>query len=104
MAVQYDPQIITQHAETLYRRASGIVFTYGVLGFLVGAGILGALAAQHLGNSVTVLVGGLVSMFMGVSIGRSRAFVYQLQAQQALCQVAIELNTRRTAASSPVSD
>lgn len=102
MAVQYDPQVIAQHAEALYRRASRIVLTYGVVGFLVGAAVLGAVASQRSVGGVMVLVGGLVGALMGVSIGRSRAFVYQLQAQQALCQVAIELNTRRTTVS-PVS-
>ena len=97
MAVQYDPKIIAQHAEALYQRASRIVFTSGFWGFLMGAAALGAATAASSNTGAFALVGGLVGAVLGVSVGRGRAFVYQLQAQQALCQVEIEANTRRAA-------
>ncbi|WP_426752459.1 hypothetical protein [Myxococcus sp. Y35] len=98
MHVQYDPQIIHAHAAALYSRAARIVFTTGVLGFIVGAIAGSLLGATTEGRSgVFTLVGGLVGALIGVSIGRGRAFVLQLQAQSALCQVAIEANTRRAA-------
>jgi len=98
MAVQYDPKIIAQHAEALYRRASRIVFTHGFMGLIVGAVALGVASNQSSSSAVLTLVGALLGALLGISIGRGRAFVYQLQAQQALCQVEIELNTRRAAA------
>jgi hypothetical protein len=102
MTVQYDPKIISQHAAALYSRAARVVFSYGFLGFVVGA--IGAAAATSGKNGLLTLVGGLLGALLGVGIGRSRAFVYQLQAQQALCQVAIELNTRRAAAQTPAPE
>ncbi|MFY0582542.1 hypothetical protein ACN28S_57100 [Cystobacter fuscus] len=98
MAVQYDPKIIAQHAEALYRRASRIVFTSAIMGLIVGAGALGVASNKSPSNTVLTLVGALLGALIGISIGRGRAFVYQLQAQQALCQVEIESNTRRATA------
>ncbi|RKH53840.1 hypothetical protein D7X55_01605 [Corallococcus sp. AB049A] len=99
MAVQYDPSIITKHTQALYNRASGIIFAWGVIGFIGGA--IGASAMNAQG--AFVLVGGLVVALSGVMFGRARAFSLQLQAQVALCQVAIEANTRRATAAEPVT-
>ncbi|MCY1046866.1 hypothetical protein OV208_36515 [Corallococcus sp. bb12-1] len=93
MSVRYDPNIITQHAQALYNRASGIIFAWGVIGFIVGA--VAASAAQLQG--LFILVGGLLLALVGVMFGRGRAFSLQLQAQVAMCQVAIEANTRKAA-------
>lgn len=93
MAVHYDPSIITKHAQTLYDRASSIIFMWGMGGFLAGAALGGAVQ----GGGFVVLMGGLVGALFGVVTGRGRAFSLQLQAQVALCQVATEANTRRTA-------
>lgn len=101
MAVQYDPKIIAQHAEALYRRASRIVFTSGVTGLIVGAVALGAASNNSPSNTLLTFVGAVLGALIGISIGRGRAFVYQLQAQQALCQVEIESNTRCAAALTP---
>ncbi|NVJ04090.1 hypothetical protein HUW63_02375 [Myxococcus sp. AM001] len=97
MAVQYDPNIIRGYAEALYRRASRIVFMAGFIGFVVGA-VGGAVVTSAMKYNSTVTLGFvLVGTLIGVNIGRGRAFVLQLQAQSALCQVAIEANTRRAA-------
>ncbi len=70
----------------------------GGMGFIVGAGALGAASNNSPSNTVLTLVGAVLGALIGISIGRGRAFVYQLQAQQALCQVEIESNTRRATA------
>ncbi|MFP2895423.1 hypothetical protein [Corallococcus sp. 4LFB] len=93
MAVRYDPSIITKHAQALYDRASGIIFAWGVIGFIAGAALAKAMNAE----GFIVLMGGLVVALIGVMFGRGRAFSLQLQAQVALCQVATEANTRRAA-------
>ncbi|NOK15757.1 hypothetical protein [Corallococcus carmarthensis] len=93
MSVRYDPSIITKHAQALYDRASGIIFAWGVIGFIAGAVLAKAMNAQGL----IVVIGGLVVALIGVMFGRGRAFSLQLQAQVAMCQVAIEANTRRAA-------
>jgi hypothetical protein len=41
-----------------------------------------------------VLVGGIVLAVVGGKLGQSRGFVLKVQAQTALCQAAIEENTR----------
>lgn len=91
MSVRYDPSIITKHAQALYARANGIIFAWGFIGFIVG--LVAAKAAQAQG--LYVFVGGLIMALLGVMFGRGRAFSLQLQAQVALCQVAIEANTRK---------
>ncbi|NOK37166.1 hypothetical protein D7W79_15935 [Corallococcus exercitus] len=93
MAVRYDPSIITKHAQALYDRASLIIFAWGVIGFIAGAVMAKAMQAEGL----FVVIGGLVVALIGVMFGRGRAFALQLQAQVALCQVATEANTRKTA-------
>ena len=93
MSIHYDSSIITKHAQALDNRASGIIFTWGLLSFIAGAAAGGATQ----GGGFIVLMGGLVGALIGVVIGRGRAFSLQLQAQVALCQVATEANTRRAA-------
>ncbi|NNC16152.1 hypothetical protein HRD49_26840 [Corallococcus exiguus] len=93
MAVHYDPSIITKHAQALYDRASGIIFAWSVIGFIAGVAMTRAMTTEGL----IVLMGGLVVALIGAMFGRGRAFTLQLQAQVALCQVATEANTRRTA-------
>ncbi|WP_375745313.1 hypothetical protein NR800_11325 [Corallococcus interemptor] len=95
MAVQYDPSIITKHAQALYNKASGIIFAWSVIGFIAGAAMTKAMNTNTPGP--IVVMGGLVVALIGAVFGRGRAFALQLQAQVALCQVATEANTRRTA-------
>ncbi|NNB86975.1 hypothetical protein HJC10_02210 [Corallococcus exiguus] len=95
MSVQYDPNIITKHAQALYNRASGIIFAWSVIGFI--AGLVMTTAMNTNAPGLIVVLGGLVVAFIGAMFGRGRAFALQLQAQVALCQVATEANTRRAA-------
>ncbi|MBZ4418885.1 hypothetical protein [Myxococcus sp. RHSTA-1-4] len=98
MTVRYDANIIREHAAALYSRAARIVFMTGFIGCVFGAIAGGALGASSGGSrGVFMLLGALFGTLVGVTIGRGRAFVLQLQAQTALCQVAIEANTRRAA-------
>jgi hypothetical protein len=98
MTLKYDPNIIREHAAALYSRAARIVFMTGFLGFVAG-GIVGIFLGAPTGGKPGIfgLFGALLGVVVGVSIGRGRAFALQLQAQMALCQVAIEANTRRAA-------
>lgn len=98
MTVQYDSNIIREHAVALYSRAARIVFMTGLLGCVFGA-IAGSVLGASSGGSPAffMVLGALLGTLVGVSMGRGRAFVLQLQAQTALCQVAIEANTRRAA-------
>ena len=98
MAIRYAPSVIQEHAEDLYSRASRRVVLYGFMGIVVGAAIGFVLSASADDVLSAALTGGaIIGALVGIGMGRSRAFALELQAQMALCQVAIEANTRRTA-------
>lgn len=97
--VSYDPAVIQEFAQRLYRQAAIVVFTSTVLGLLLGALIL-AIGAGTAGLKRDIgslaLLGAAVGAAFGYVRGRERAFKLKLEAQTALCQVQIETNTRRT--------
>jgi hypothetical protein len=94
MAV-FDPRVIEQFAEALYRRAGTTVLFYALLVGVLGGG-LGLYVGQTTGlgpgsGAAAMLVLGAL---LGAALGREKAFALRLQAQTALCQVQIERNTR----------
>lgn len=91
----YDPKIIVKFADRLYARASSIVFTYTFLGIVLGGagGYLLGTELRQFGTAAPI-GGALLFGLLGFVIGQNRAFQLRLQAQIALCQVAIEANTR----------
>jgi hypothetical protein len=102
----YDPRVIEQFADKLYRKASSFVAGSIVIGGAFGA-LVGAVPLTSLGNSwpvpsafgfATLLVGALCGAVVGYVIGDTRSFGYRLQAQAALCQLQIERNTALVAA------
>ena len=94
--VSYDLSIIQQHADRLYSRADAILAVYG-LGFTAAGIVVGFLLTDVLDSPgvVILVLSGLVSATLGIALGRARGFELRLQAQVALCQVQIELNTRQ---------
>jgi len=93
--VAYDPDIIQQMADGLYKQAKGIETRYALLGVIIG-GVGGFAGAATVGFDVPLILavgGAVVGGLMGYSIAKPKAFLLRLQAQQALCQVRIEANT-----------
>lgn len=97
----YDPKVIEQFAEKLYRKASAFVAGSIVIGASLGAAF-GAVPLTSLGAAwpipsylgfATLLLGGLLGGLIGYVIGDTRSFGYRLQAQSALCQLQSERNT-----------
>jgi hypothetical protein len=97
----YDPKVIEQFAEKLYRKAAAFVAGSVVIGASLGAAF-GAVPLTSLGEAwpipsylgfATLLLGGLVGGLIGYVIGDTRSFGYRLQAQSALCQLQSERNT-----------
>ena len=97
----YDPKVIEQFAEKLYRKASSFVAGSVVIGAALGAAF-GAVPLTSLGDAwpipsylgfATLLLGALVGAIIGYVIGDTRSFGYRLQAQSALCQLQSERNT-----------
>ena len=97
----YDPKIIEQYADKLYRKAFSFVAGSIVIGASLGAAF-GAVPLTSVGSSwpipsylgfATLLLGGLLGALIGYVIGDTRSFGYRLQAQSALCQLQSERNT-----------
>ena len=97
----FDPTVIEQFADNLYRKASAVVGGCIVVGAMLGAAF-GAVPLTSLGSNwpisgsfgiATMLVGGLIGTAIGYVIGDARAFSYRLEAQTALCHLQIERNT-----------
>lgn len=98
---EYDPRVIEQFAENLYRKASAFVVGSVALGAALGAAF-GAVPLTSLGASwpipsifgfATMLIGGIFGGAIGFVIGDTRSFGYRLQAQTALCGLQTERNT-----------
>ena len=97
----YDPRVIEQFAENLYRKASAFVVGSVVIGASLGAAF-GSVPLTSLGAAwpipsifgfATLLLGGIFGGAIGYVIGDTRSFGYRLQAQSALCQLQTERNT-----------
>jgi len=93
----YDSSVIEEFADRLYREASSTVATYTLLVALLGAGGGVAVGSVIQGALLAASVGALVGGAIGFQIGQQKAFALRLQAQVALCQVQIEVNTRNVA-------
>ena len=95
----YNPLIIQSFADRLYAQAGAIVLRSVLLGVLLGVGVCAV--GVLVGPSELVLVGVVVTVLgaiVGWLVGDSRAYLLRLQAQQALCLLQIEINTRGLAA------
>lgn len=96
--VSYDPEVIQEFARRLYQRARTITLSYSIVGLLVGfaAALLIFASIRHGkfelngGMGIIAIIGALFGYFAG----SEKAFKLRLEAQQALCQVEIEKNSR----------
>ncbi len=98
MSTSYDERIIQTMADTLYAQANSIVRTYTLLGLLVGGAGAAAALGERGTSPLVIMVAALVSAAVGFQMAQPKAFALRLQAQQALCQLQIERNTRDRAA------
>ena len=91
--LDYDADITRKFAATLYRRARFLAVGYGFIGaFLSGAAIV-LFADVPLGTWQANFIY-IVAAAAGYNIGEGKKFELRLQAQTALAQVQIEMNTR----------
>ena len=98
--VKYDSQLIQKFADRLYAEADRVVMQSTVVATLVGATAGYVIAAFTRVQTVGyVLVCAVVAAGMGYVRGRERAFTLKWQAQQALCLMYTERNTRFVAVS-----
>ncbi len=101
----YDPEVLQKFAQGLYSRARNIVIVYVAVGIVIGIPV-GMFVAGFLGQALglprfdviltlaSAAIGALIVGILGGMIGQGRAFILKIHAQTALCQVAIEENTR----------
>lgn len=94
--IRYDASIIHQFAQSLYNRAQRITFAYAMYGVFMGAAVAVGLSivAGLPAAEMWALFGAVVGVVLGLAMGSEKAFALRLQAQIALCQVQIELNSR----------
>jgi hypothetical protein len=104
VTTQYDPAILQEYADALYREAKTIVywraFSYAAVTFLVMVVAAFIAAANQKSASLsgqifvipTLLAG--IGALVGAFAGKGKAFCLKLQAQQILCQWQIEQNLR----------
>lgn len=94
--VEYSSDVIEQFAERLYKEADSIVWNYTAAGFMLG-GVAGFLVFAPFMLLLAIIPAVVAAVFCAIvarGMGQAAAFKLRLQAQQALCQVAIEKNTR----------
>ncbi|MDP0495037.1 MAG: hypothetical protein Q7Q73_02405 [Verrucomicrobiota bacterium JB024] len=107
MAVLYDESVIIKEAELLYRQARGLAlrtaFVYALVGGIAGAvfmlfpAVANEDSCMVIGSEAIVSSGlfcGIIAGLAGWSSGQAKGRKLRLEAQSALCQVAIERNTR----------
>jgi hypothetical protein len=102
--INYDEQVIQEHAQALYRAASATVawtvLRYALLAWCAGVAVTAALEHTHgfsaasANPGLAILMAGLAAL-IGADVGHRRARRLRLEAQLALCQARIERNTRR---------
>lgn len=99
MATKYDPTVIQTFADRLYAEAEGIVTRYAVAGFLFGAAAGASVGGAAVGGTTAALALGVCLGALGAALAAysayAKVFELRLRAQTALCQVQIELNSRR---------
>jgi hypothetical protein len=98
--VKYDSQLIQKFADRLYAEANRVVIHSTVVATMVGI-IAGYVIATvtHVQTIGFALVCAVVAGGMGYVRGREKAFTLKMQAQQVLCLMYTERNTRFVAVS-----
>jgi hypothetical protein len=100
MSTHYDPNGLLQFADELYQKAKSVVtdtaIYYGVIAFFASFFFFGRLPLRGpFGWAVLLLGFSSLGVLTGVSVGKKKALAMKLQAQQILCQLQIEANTRQ---------
>lgn len=98
--VTYDPAILVVFASRLYAQAQRVVIMATLIGVLLGGvgGAAGCAAAGFSSDiSIGMIAGALLLGLFGFVVGLERAFMYKLKAQETLCILQTEINTRTEA-------
>ena len=97
-AQAYDPSIIGEFAVGLYKQADRMMISWGIRLALAGGVIgflAGAIPTRTLdGGAIPGVLVALLGAMLGGAYGREKAFELRLRAQEALCLLQTEINTR----------
>jgi len=97
--VKYDAVVICRYADFMYLIALLLTVLWILVGLAAGYLVGRSLESQVWPGSGSTVIGTVVGALLGLLIGQAIASWYRLAAQVALCQVEIEKNTRKGAAS-----
>lgn len=94
---EYDPKVIQDYAEGLYKQSKSVTTCYFFIGIFAAILIFSKISEILMGefDFLIIAIGVFLGSVMGLFAGRNRAFEMQLEAQQALCQVEIQENTKK---------
>ena len=94
--VEYDPQVIQDYADGLYKQSKSITTCYFFIGIFAAIIIFSKISEILMGefDFLIVAIGVFIGGVMGLFAGKNRSMEMQLEAQQALCQVQIQKNTK----------
>lgn len=97
----YDPDVLEEHAQRLYRRSKAVRLGSTVFGAVFGAAA-GSVPLTPIGDAWPIpaaygialaLFGLVVGAFIGHVVSEARAFRVRFEAQASLCQLQLERNT-----------
>lgn len=93
---EYDPNIIHEFAQDMYKQSKSVTVAYFFIGLFIGLLVMGTLGFLMTDSydPIFISVGVIVGAFFGIGAGRARAFQLKLHAQLALCFCKIEENSR----------
>jgi len=95
----YDPQVIQTFADRLYARTTGIIMVSTILGVIVGSAadpFIQQSLPSNLSANWPQWASPVALGIIGLLQGMERASSLKIQAQTALCQMQIEINTRKS--------
>lgn len=89
--VEFDEKLILKEAESLYKKARSIAFSYAFL-CLVAGFLVGFFSTKA--NLLLALAIGFCGLLLGYAAGSAAGQKLKFNAQMLLCQLQIERNTR----------
>lgn len=95
--VEYDPKFIKEYTNRLYSQAKAVVPAHFFIGLILGLLLFGSVSELLIGefDFLIVAIGVLSGAIMGLGSGQQKAAEIRLRAQELLCYIKIEENTRR---------
>lgn len=95
--IEYDPKFMKDHAAKLYDQAKSIIPAHFFIGLLIGMMVFSEFSniLMKTFDFLIVAIGVLIGAFMGLGSGYNKSAELKLRAQELLCQIKMEENTRR---------